>query len=93
MLANIPKTLEELRKVLGFVDWSRPYIPKLSEYYSPLFEHFKKKKFTWNEDMDQAWQKLWKKLSETVELSQPDYNRYFYLFADASSIGLAGILV
>ena len=87
------KNIKKLRRVLYLVSWFRPYIPNLSEYCAIFNDCFKRKPFTWNEELQAAWLEFLKTIQQTVTLNQPDFNLSFSFFTDASAKGISGILV
>ena len=88
-----PKSFRELRRVLGFVNWFRPYVPSLSDSTAELTELLKLKKFTWNEKLTHCLENVWNKLENAVVLNIPDQTSPFCLYTDASQKGISGVLL
>ena len=91
---SMPTTISQLRGWLGYLNWYRPFIPKLSEKLSPLNEKLKMKvkflKLTKeeiaiiNDTMDM--------IKKQPMLEYPDFNIDFQLHTDASDISISAIL-
>ena len=75
------------------VSYYRKYIPGFSEIARPLTNLTRKNvKFNWNDDAQQAFDILKKKLSEAPILGYPDVTKPYSLYKDASEYSIGGIL-
>ena len=89
-----PKTVTDMRKFLGVVNFQRKFIDKCSEISKPLSEKTvgpKKKNIEWNDEMNAAFEQLKQILIEDVTLAYPDHSENaepLQLFVDASGIGV-----
>uniref|UniRef100_A0A1B0DF07 Reverse transcriptase/retrotransposon-derived protein RNase H-like domain-containing protein n=1 Tax=Phlebotomus papatasi TaxID=29031 RepID=A0A1B0DF07_PHLPP len=77
----VPKTVKQLRQILGTVGWFRRFI---------LFIYSLKEdvvKITWNEKVDEAFSKIKELLTSAPILILSDYSQAFIVHSDASDIG------
>ena len=95
-LAKIPspKTVSELQRFLGSLNFYRSYIPKLAELAEPLYELTKKGEiWDWTQRREGAFRHLRAKLlEEPIVLAFPDWNTEFVVESDASSAAVAAVL-
>ena len=87
-----PKTVKQLRSVLGYVNWFRPYIIGLSEKLVFLTEKLKKKAFNWSEKDTEKLFALTELIDRSQTLNIPNPTEPYVLTTDASDIGVSGIL-
>lgn len=89
-----PTNVKELQAFLGSVNYYRRFIPNLSELTQPLLLNLRGKReiFIWNQEQDDAYVEILKKLCEEPVLIMPDYSEQFILQTDASSVGYGGRL-
>ena len=94
-----PKTVTEVRSFLGFTNYYRKFVYKYAHVARPLNsliagENAKKKrqKVTWNDECEQAFQKLKEICTNTPILAYADYKKPFRLNTDASTSGLGAVL-
>jgi len=93
MLAR-PKTVRQLRSLLGSVSFFRRFFPRLAERLAPLNEMLRKPAaIKWTEERDAAFRGLQDMLCSDPVVRTPDYTRPFSLQTDASGVGIAGALV
>ena len=92
-LERPPSNNKELRSLIGYINWFREYIPRISELLSPLNNKLSEKKFSW----DPSDAQLVLKISEEIEKQQvlhiPALNKPFKLYTDASDKGISGVLL
>ena len=85
----IPKNLKQLRSFLGLANYYRRFIKDFAKIARPLNNLTKKSvKFEWNEDSQNAFDKIKRTLVSAPILVYPDFTREFHLFVDASSTGM-----
>ena len=92
---QIPDTIKELRSFLGLASWQRSFIKSYSELVEPLQQLTKKGtvlKEVWKEEHSKAFEQLKTQFTEAPLIHHPDYGRRFYLYTDASDIGVGGML-
>jgi hypothetical protein len=96
-----PKTLKQLRRVLGIFAYYRKFIPHFSEKAAPLYAQTKK--FAQNkragssiiltEESKKAFDELKRTItSEPIVLHYPDWDQPFEIHCDASKQAVAAIL-
>ena len=89
-----PKTVRELQRFLGTVNYYRCYLPKMSEMATPLYLLTEKgARWEWNPECERSFEDLRRKLvEEPVVLAFPDWKKTFYVEADASAMGVGAVL-
>ncbi|CAC5388074.1 unnamed protein product [Mytilus coruscus] len=88
-----PKSVKELRRVVGLLNWFRKYIPNFSSEIEPMTKLLRKNmKFRWSAEQENAFQKLKKLLLNSPVLAFPNYNIPFHLAVDTSSKGIGYVL-
>ena len=97
-----PKTLGDVRRLLGMIGYFRKYIPNFSKVAEPLYVLLKKtddqsnsSKFliSWGETQQEASDKLLLCLVEPPMLAYPDHNKEFILHVDALGKRLGAVLL
>ena len=88
-----PTTVKGVRSFLGLAGYYRNFIPQFSAIARPLTKLTRKnERFIWDDDTQQAFEYLKKKLTEAPILGYPDVNRPYSLYTDASDYSVGGIL-
>ena len=93
-----PKTVTDLRKFLGLINFQRKFVNNCSSIAKPLScvtNGPKKKVLIWSDEMNESFDQLKSALAEEVSLSFPDYSdnaSKLELFVDASGTGAGGCL-
>ena len=88
-----PRNKGDLRKVLGIIQWFRPYLPKLSlrtHFISKMLQ--KNSTFSWNEKKALLLNKIVDEIKTGIQLNFLDPNSPYALEVDASPIGGGGVL-
>ena len=89
---STPKTVREVRALLGFLGYFRIFIPWYANLAEPLNKLLRKRvKFHWGEDQEQAKDNLINSLVDMV-LSNPLEGTFFRVETDASDIAISGAL-
>jgi hypothetical protein len=89
-----PTSVSKVQSFLGLAGYYQRFIPIFSKDAKPITELLKKgNKYIWNDAYDEAFKILKKLLTTSPVLTQPDIAKPFDVYCDASSIGLAGILM
>ena len=92
-----PKTIKQLRSVLGMVNFVRKFIPNLAGTLAPLVALTKKEAVKevakrWNSEHDQAYAKVKQLLTQAPVLQFPDFSKDFVIHVDASEAGAGAFL-
>jgi hypothetical protein len=91
---KLPKTVSEVQSFLGLAGYYRRFIPNFSKIVKPVTELLKKEnKYVWSDTCDEAFKLLKKLLTTSPMLAQPDTNKLFDVYCDASGTGLDGVLM
>jgi hypothetical protein len=87
-----PKTLKQLRSLLGLINYYRDMWKRWSHILTPLKGLTKvprgSKPFKWEEAQDKAFQEIKKLISKNTMLIFPDFNKVFEINKDASGYQL-----
>ncbi|KAJ2937315.1 hypothetical protein O0L34_g19483 [Tuta absoluta] len=92
-----PKTIEELRRFLGMVNFYRSHIPRAvkSQVVLNIYLHGAKKKdrtpIQWTPDAEQAFDECKQGLSEAVTLAYPRADATLALMTDASNVSVGAV--
>jgi len=89
-----PISVHEVRSFLGLAGYYRRFIPDFSKIAKPMTRLLQKDmKFVWTPECDAAFHTLRTLLTSAPVLAQPDIEKPFDVFCDASGIGLGGVLM
>jgi hypothetical protein len=89
-----PTTVHLVRSFLGIVGYYRRFIPEFSKFSKPITELLKNNvKFNWTPECNEAFEKLKKFLTTAPVLAQPDIEKSFDVYCDASSTGIGCVLM
>lgn len=90
----VPKSVKDLRRLLGMAGWYRRFIPNFAAISAPLSDMLKKgKSFNWTPAASDAFEKIKAVLITEPVLASPDYEKPFVIQTDASDCGIGGVLV
>jgi hypothetical protein len=79
---------------LGLAGYYRRFIPNFSKITKPMTQLFKKEaKFKWSPQCEEAFLTLKKLLTTALVLAQPDIEKSFDVYCDASSMDIGGVLM
>ena len=88
-----PRTVTEVRQFLGFTGYYRYFVPKYSEVAHPLLDLTKKNTpWHWDDEQQTAFLTLKTLMCTSPVLIQPDFNKQFFLQADASAYSVGAVL-
>ena len=89
-----PNNVKELQRFLGTENSFRKFIPVFSRIAHPLYKLLRKNnEFIRDKNCEIAFQTLEDSLFSDVVLAHPNYELPFYLFTDASDLGLGTSLM
>jgi hypothetical protein len=89
-----PMSVFEVQSFLGLASYYRWFIPKFLKIMKPITEMLKKvNKYVWSDTCDEAFKNLKKFLTTSHVLAQPDTDKTFDVYCDASGTGLGGVLM
>ena len=89
-----PKSVHQIHQFLGLVGYYRRFIPDFSKIAQHMIKLLQKDvKFVWSLTCEEAFQALKKFLTSAPVLAQPDIDRPFEVYCDASRIGLGCVLM
>src|ERR1700677_5203071 len=88
-----PTSKSEVRTFLEFVGFYRCFIPAFLQLAAPLYNLMRKNQaFNWGSAQNKSFLELIKRMTTAPVLIQPDFNKQFILYMDASKFGLRAIL-
>ncbi len=88
-----PKTIRQCRRLIGIIEWFRPFIPMLSIKIKEITKKTKKGvKFNWSWDDTNTVNKIIDEIKKGTLLNIPDTTQGFELEVDASNKGIGGTL-
>lgn len=89
-----PRTVEEVRSLLGLINYVGRFIPDLATKSDPLRQLLRKDKpFVWETPQRNAFRDLQKHLSKDPVLGYYDKTDRTRVIADASPVGLGAVLI
>ena len=89
----VPRNPTGVRQFLGFTGYYRYFVPNYSKIARPLLELTRKTiKWHWDEPQTKAFEELKTRMCSKPVLTQPDYEKRFYLQTDASAYGVGAVL-
>jgi hypothetical protein len=89
-----PTTVHQVCSFLGMVSYYHRFIPDFSKISKPITELLKNQvKFVWSPECEEAFQTLKKLLTTAPVLAQPDIEKLFDVYCDASGISIGCVLM
>jgi hypothetical protein len=89
-----PIIVSDVRSFLGLASYYQRFILNLSKLAKPVNELLKmENKYVWSDACDEAFKLLKKLLTTSPVLAQPDTDKPFDVYCDASCTGLGGVLM
>ena len=88
-----PRTVKELRRIIGMFNWLKKFIPNFSATIHPLSRLLRKNtKFVWLNEQQNAFDELKQRLTSAPFLQFPRYDWTFRLAVDTSAQGIGYML-
>jgi hypothetical protein len=89
-----PTTVHQVRSFLGLADHYHRFIPDFSKIVKPITSLLKNAtKFNWSSRCNEAFEQLKVLLTTALVLAQPDIEKPFDVYCDASGSGLECVLM
>ena len=89
-----PRSVQDVRSLMGVVGFLRPYVPDIAEYLGPIQALLKKGvKFTWTDEHQACKDLILEALSSPLVLALPDARRRKALMTDASDFAMGATLL
>lgn len=89
-----PKTVTDVRRIIGTVSWYRRFVSNFSDLIAPLTKLLRKgKKFDWSMECENAFSQIKEALVSAPILACPDFSKPFELQTDASAVGIGAVLL
>ncbi|KAJ9699024.1 hypothetical protein PVL29_007877 [Vitis rotundifolia] len=89
-----PTNVFEVRSFLGLAGYYRRFVEDFSRIAAPMTRLTRKGvKFDWNEEYENAFQELKRKLTTAPVLTAPISGELFTIYCDASTVGLGCVLM
>jgi hypothetical protein len=88
-----PRNQKQLRQYLGTCNFRNRFIIKYSEYVAPLLPLLKKGiRWTWNQEKEQAFQRLKNSFANSIQLAHPREDLPYEIHTDVSKVDISAIL-
>jgi hypothetical protein len=89
-----PTIVHQVRSFLGLAGYCRRFISDFSKIVKPIMELMKNDvKFNWSPKCNEAFEQLKTLLTTAHVLAQPDIEKLFDVYCDASGIGIGCVLM
>jgi hypothetical protein len=89
-----PTSIIEVQSFLGLASYYCHFILDFSKIAKPMTKFLQKdEKFVWTSECEAAFYTLWTLLTTTPVLAQPDIEKLFDVFCDASGTRLGCVLM
>lgn len=88
-----PKTVSEVRRMIGISSWYRRFVKDYGSLVAPLTNLLRKNRpFVWTKECEESWAEVKERLVTAPILVMPDFEREFVIQADASDYGVGAVL-
>lgn len=91
----VPKTVKDIRRLIGLTGWYRRFIPDFASISAPITALVKKgcTKIVWTTEAQEALVRIKVALTSAPVLANPNYDLPFIIQTDASDAGMGAVLV
>jgi hypothetical protein len=91
---NSPRSVTQIHSFLRLAGYYHRFIPNFSKIAKPMNKLLEKEaKFKWSPQCQKTFLTLKKLLTTTIVLAQPDIEKSFDVYCDASGTGIGGVLM
>ena len=87
-----PEEKSELRSFLGICNYARRHVKDFATIAAPLTKLTGNVQWDWGNQEKKAFKELKKRVVENFPLHTADYSKPFYLYSDASDVGMGAVL-
>jgi hypothetical protein len=89
-----PRSVTQICSILGLAGYYHWFIPNFSKIAKPMTQLLEKEaKFKWSPQCEDTFLTLKKLLTTAPVLAQPDIEKPFDVYCDASDTGIGGVLI
>jgi hypothetical protein len=89
-----PRSATQIHSFLGLVGYYRRFIPNFTKITKPMTQLLEKEaKFKWSPQCNEVFLTLKKLLTTAPVLAQPNIEKPFDVYCDASGMGIGGVLM
>ncbi len=88
----VPKTKKQLMRWIGVVQFIARFLPDLALKLRPFHTIVSGTGFVWTDSHTQQFEAIKEQIDRCLELAQPDLEKPFELYCDASSEGMGAVL-
>ena len=91
---SIPTSKKQTQAFLGVINYYRIFIANFATIAEPLYKLLRKNvPFNWTQEQTNAVNELKRNLESRPVVQFPDYTQKFYIFSDASNVGIGAVLM
>lgn len=88
-----PKSIKDIQRIVGILNWYRPYVQNLSAKITSITDKLKRNKWkNWKETDTNIIKEIFDEIYKNLMLTHLDPSEEFFLFVDASNLGISGVL-
>ena len=89
-----PKTIRQIRRFVGLVNYYRDLFFRRAHLLAPLTKLCSPKvKFKWTQIEQDAFEAVKNQLAADIMLAYPDFSKTFEIYTDASDYQLGGVIM